>query len=45
MYHIETKDITLDNDLHKAKNLVLSLGDINAIQQPSAEARAVLPLL
>lgn len=36
---------TLDNDLQSVENFVLSLGEINAIEQPSAEARAVLPLL
>lgn len=42
---IKTRNITLDNDLHNEKNFVLSLEEINEIEQPSAEARAVLPLL
>lgn len=39
------RSITFENDLHKAANLDVSLGEIRVMLHPSVEALAVLPLL
>jgi len=44
MLKFKTKD-TLENDLQSEANFDVSLVDIKAMLQPSAEALAVLPLL